>query len=118
MTNLRDMHKEIDTFRMEVEFQKKLADYWEGRWKQEYVEKIELLHKNMELERKYKEISDEVRDKFELGQSPSQVAPRNLPSNQVKGSEGSSHDAKKKRKSISEYELAMKDKEKEKRKNV
>ena len=34
MTNLEGMHKEIDTLRMEVEFQKKLVDYWEGRWKQ------------------------------------------------------------------------------------
>ena len=32
MTNLEDMHKEVDILRMEVEFQKKLADYWEGRW--------------------------------------------------------------------------------------
>ena len=31
-----------------------MVDYWEGRKKQEYAEKIELLHKNMELEKKYK----------------------------------------------------------------
>ena len=54
MTNFGEMHKEIDILRKEVEFQKKLADYWEGRWKQEYAEKIELLHKNVELEKKYK----------------------------------------------------------------
>ena len=29
--NLGDMHKEIDILRMEVELQKKLVDYWEGR---------------------------------------------------------------------------------------
>ena len=111
------MRKKMDILRNEVEFQKKLANYWEGRWKQEYTEKIVLLHKNMKLERKYKEISEEVRNKFELGQSPSQVTSQNLPSNQVKRGEGSSHDTKRKHKAISENELAMKDKGKGKRMN-
>ena len=57
MTNLGEIRKEVDLLRKEVEFQKKLADYWEGRWKQEYAEKIELLYKNVELEIKYKETS-------------------------------------------------------------
>ena len=51
---------------MEVKFQKKLADYREGRRKQEYAEKIGLLHKDVELEKKYKGIPEEVRNKFEL----------------------------------------------------
>ena len=54
MTNLGEMCKEVDLLRKEVEFQKKLVDYWEGRWKQEYAKKIELLRKNVELEKKYK----------------------------------------------------------------
>ena len=54
MTTLEEMRKEMDILRNEVEFQRKLADYWEGRWKQEYAEKTELLRKNVELEKKYK----------------------------------------------------------------
>ena len=57
MTNLGGMRKETDILRKEIEFQKKLADYWEGQWKQEYAEKIGLLHNNVELEMKYKENS-------------------------------------------------------------
>ena len=57
MTTLEEMRKEMDILRNEVEFQKKLADYWEGRWKQEYAEKTELLRKNIELEKEYKENS-------------------------------------------------------------
>ena len=41
MTTLEEMRKELDLFQNEVEFQKKLADYWEGWWKQEYAEKTE-----------------------------------------------------------------------------
>ena len=41
MTNLGEMCKEKDLLRKEVEFQKKLADYWEGWWKHEYAEKTE-----------------------------------------------------------------------------
>ena len=37
-----------------------MVDYWEGRWKQEYAEKIELLHKNIELKKKYGGITEEV----------------------------------------------------------
>ena len=55
MTTLEEMRKEMDILRNEVEFQRKLADYWEGRWKQEYAEKIELLRQNVELEKKHKE---------------------------------------------------------------
>ena len=117
MTNLESMHKEIDIFRMDVEFQKKLIDYWERRWKQEYAEKIGLLHKNGELEKKYKGIPEEVRNKFELVHSPSQVESQDLPGNQVERGEGSSHDTREKRKATSEDELAMKYKEKEKIKN-
>ena len=51
------MRKEMDLLRKEVEFQKKLADYWKGWRKQENAEKIELLYKNVELETKYKETS-------------------------------------------------------------
>ena len=57
MMNLGEMRKEMDILRKEVEFQKKLTDYWKERWKQEYAEKIELLRKNAELEKKYKENS-------------------------------------------------------------
>ena len=56
----------------------------------------------MKLERKYKEISEEVQNKFELGNLPSQVAPQDLPSNQVKRGEGNFHDTKRKRKAIRE----------------
>ena len=104
------MRKEMDILRKEVEFQKKLADYWEEWWKQEYAEKIELLHKNMELEKKYEEISEEVQNKFELVHSPSRVTSQDILSNQVRRGEGSSHDTKRKRKAISEDELVMKDK--------
>ena len=55
MTTLEEMRKEMDILRNEVEFQRKLAEYWEGRWKQEYAEKIELLRQNVELEKKCKE---------------------------------------------------------------
>ena len=57
MTTLEEMRKEMDILRNEVEFQRKLADYWEGRWKQEYAEKIELLRQNVELEKENKENS-------------------------------------------------------------
>ena len=81
------------------------------------MEKIEILHKNVELEKKYKEIPEEVRNKFELVYSPSQLASQVLHSNQVKRGEGSSHDTKGKHKVNSEDELTMKDKGKEKEKN-
>ena len=45
MAHLAEMYKEIEILRKEVEFQNRLAEHWEGRWKQEYSEKIELLHK-------------------------------------------------------------------------
>ena len=47
------MCKEMDILRNKIKFQRKLADYWEGRWKQEYTEKIELLRKKVEQEKKY-----------------------------------------------------------------
>ena len=34
ITNLTDMHKEIEIIPKEVEFQKKLVEYWEGWWNQ------------------------------------------------------------------------------------
>ena len=55
MTTLEEMRKEMNVLRNEVKFQKKLADYQEGRWKQEYAEKTESLRKNVELEKEYKE---------------------------------------------------------------
>ena len=54
MTNLADMHKEIEIFRKEIKLQKQLVEHWEGRWKQEYSEKIEPLHKNIELKKNMK----------------------------------------------------------------
>ncbi|XP_071921768.1 uncharacterized protein [Coffea arabica] len=60
MEHLIDINKEIEILRDEIEVQKKLAKYWEGRWKDEYLEKIELLHKNIDPKRKYEGISEEV----------------------------------------------------------
>ena len=58
-----------------------------------------------------------MRNKFELVHLPSQVASQDIHNNQVKRGEGSSRDNKRKHKAISEDELVMKDKGKEKRKN-
>ena len=60
MAHWVEMYKEIAVLRDEIEVQKKLVAYWEGRWKHEYSEKIELLHKNLELKRKYEGISEEA----------------------------------------------------------
>lgn len=54
------MYKKIAVLRDEVEVQRRLAEYWEGWWKHKYPEKIELLHKNLELKRKYEGISEEA----------------------------------------------------------
>ncbi|XP_071917081.1 uncharacterized protein [Coffea arabica] len=51
MAHLVGMYKEIEILRNEIEVQKRLAEYWEERWKHEYLEKIELLHENIELKR-------------------------------------------------------------------
>ena len=80
MINLTDLHKKMEILRKEVEFQKKLAEHWEGRRKQEYLEKIELLHKNIELKKKYEGIPEEVRNKFELVHLPSRIASQDIPS--------------------------------------
>ena len=60
MTHWVDPYQEISVLRDEIEVQRRLTEYWEGRWKQEYSEKLELLHQNMELKRKYEEISKET----------------------------------------------------------
>ena len=60
MTHWVDPYQEIAVLRDEIEVQRRLTEYWEGRWKQEYSEKLELLHQNMELKRKYEEISKET----------------------------------------------------------
>ena len=74
MTNMTDLHKKIEIIRMEVEFQKRLAEYWEGWWEQEYLEKIEPLHQNIELKKKYEGILEEVRNEFELVHLPNRIA--------------------------------------------
>ena len=74
MTNLTDLHKKIEIIRMEVEFQKRLAEYWEGWWEQEYLEKIEPLHQNIEFKKKYKGILEEVRNEFELVHLSNRIA--------------------------------------------
>ena len=51
MAHLVGMYKEIEMLRNEVEIQKRLAEYWEERWKREYSEKIDLLHENIGLKR-------------------------------------------------------------------
>nr|XP_027088646.1 uncharacterized protein LOC113709996 [Coffea arabica] len=51
MAHLVGMYKEIEMLRNKVEVQKRLAEYWEERWKHEYSEKIELLHENIGLKR-------------------------------------------------------------------
>ena len=65
MAHFFDMYKEIQIIRKEIEFQNRLVEHWEWQWKQEYSEKIELLHKNIELKKKYEGIPEEVRSKFE-----------------------------------------------------
>ena len=85
----------------------KLIEYYEGRWKQEYVEKTELLTKNMELKRKYEEKLEEMWNDFELVYSTTQVAFWDTPSNQVKSGEGSFHETKGKRKVFNENKLVM-----------
>ena len=60
MAHWVEMYKEIAVLRDEIEVQRRLAAYWEGRWKHEYSEKIELLHQNLELKRKYEGISEEA----------------------------------------------------------
>ena len=37
MKNLENIHEEREVCQKEIEFYKKLADHWEGRWKQEWV---------------------------------------------------------------------------------
>lgn len=60
MTHWVDPYQEILVLRDELEVQRRLTEYWERQWKQEYSEKLELLHQNMELKRKYEEISKET----------------------------------------------------------
>ena len=84
MTNLVDIYKEIGILRKEIELQNRLVEHWEGRWEQEYLEKIELLHENIELKKKYEGIPEEVRNKFELVHSPSRIAFQDISNNQEK----------------------------------
>ena len=51
MAHLVGMYKEIEILRNEIEVQKRLAEYWEDRWKCEHSEKSELLYENNELKR-------------------------------------------------------------------
>ena len=60
MAQLDDIYKEIEVLQNEIEVQKRRAEYWEGRWKHEYSEKIELLHETIELKRQYEGIPEEV----------------------------------------------------------
>ena len=48
---MNDIQEEIVILQKEVEFQKKLAEHWEGQWKPEYTEKTELLNKDMEMKK-------------------------------------------------------------------
>ena len=117
IAHLAEMYKEIEILRKEVEFQKRLAEHWEGRWKQEYSEKIELLHKNIELKKKYEGIPEEVRSKFGLVPSSSQMASQDIPSNKDERGEGSVRDHKGKRKEMDGNGVAMRDKGRKKKKN-
>ena len=81
------------------------------------MEKIELLHKNIELKKKYEGIPEEVQSKFELVSASSRTASLDTPSNKEKRGEGSARDVKGKRKEMDGDGFAMKDKGRKKKKN-
>ena len=63
MKSLEEMRIEIEVLRKELEFQTKLVEFWEERCKQEFVEKMELWNKNLEMKKKYEGVLEELQEK-------------------------------------------------------
>ena len=97
MKSLEEMRIEIEVLHKELEFQTKLVEFWEERCKQEFVEKMELWNKKLEMKKKYEGVLEELQERKKKleGMRPTiQVSPQYISSNQVKGSEGNSHNEK------------------------
>ena len=98
MASLGEMLREIEALQEKVEFQTKLTEYWEGRWKQEFVKKLELEKKHVDIQKKYYEALELIYDKSEEVCPPIPIASQGVVNNQGNGGEGSSNGSKRKRK--------------------